>query len=220
MRKKDLRELLGDEVLRRPLLQQALTHRSADKPHNERLEFFGDAVLGLLISQMLYDAFSKSVEGELSRMRSHLVRRETLAAIAQEIDLSRWMTMGHGETRSGGSRKLALLANALEAVIGSLYLEFGSETTTDFVREIYGARVDDLPSGEDLKDPKSKLQEALQQRGIELPIYTLCGRQQGIFEVSCEVKSLSGIKATGTAPTKRNAEQQAAERVLALLDRD
>lgn len=202
------------------LFGQALTHRSAAGPNNERLEFLGDAVLDLVISEAVFEARPTASEGDLSKLRSSLVKDATLAQLATELDLGAYLVLGSGEQKSGGHRRESILADALEAIFGAVYLDSGIETVRQMIRGVFDKRIRELPDARDLRDPKTRLQEWLQSRGMTLPEYQLANvtgeahRQR--FEVSCTV---SGIpEATrGESTTRRKAEQQAASRMLEVL---
>ncbi|MCF6190267.1 MAG: ribonuclease III [Cocleimonas sp.] len=193
---------------------QALTHRSANGKHNERMEFLGDSVLGLIITSALYNQQPNASEGYLSRLRASLVNENTLAEIANELSLGDFLRLGAGELKSGGFRRKSILSDTLEAVIGSVYLEKGMDAATDFVLKIYTNRLEQLPSENDLKDPKSRLQEILQSRGYEIPQYELISTtgdaHRQVFTAECEIEKLD-IKTKGVASSRRKAEQQSAQ---------
>jgi len=206
-----------DYRFRRPeLLKTALTHRSAGADNNERLEFIGDAVLGLAIADSLYERRPGAQEGSLSRLRASLVRGSTLAALAAEIGLDQRLTLGAGESRSAGIRR-SILANALEALVGAVYLDGGFAAARDCVRHLFADRLASLPEPEALLDPKTRLQELAQSRGLGLPVYELTavsGRpHEQIFEVECAVAGLDRA-GHGTGSSRRRAEQAAAQRML------
>ena len=193
---------------------QALTHRSASGKHNERMEFLGDSVLGLIITSALYNQQPNASEGYLSRLRASLVNENTLAEIANELSLGDFLRLGAGELKSGGFRRKSILSDTLEAVIGSVYLEKGMDAATEFVLKIYTNRLEQLPSENDLKDPKSRLQEILQSRGYEIPQYELISTtgdaHRQVFTAECEIEKLD-IKTKGVASSRRKAEQQSAQ---------
>lgn len=195
------------------LLEQALTHRSHGGPHYERLEFLGDSLLSLTVSDLLYRARPHADEGDLSRMRSRLVRDVTLAEIARELDLSRYLRLGQGELRSGGFLRESILADALEAVIGAVYLDGGFEAARRLVTELISRRLDDLPDAEQLKDPKTRLQELLQARALALPEYSVLAESGADhakrFLVQCSVGDLLP-PVQAEAGSRRKAEQAAA----------
>ncbi|OBS10405.1 ribonuclease III [Acidihalobacter prosperus] len=212
---------LPAELRASPLCLQALTHRSVGGSNYERLEFLGDALLGLIVAEWLYAALPKASEGELSRVRASLVKRETLAGIARERDLGERLRLGQGELKSGGFRRDSILADVVEALIGAHYLVLGFTATQDFVRLLFGERFERLPSAESLKDPKTRLQERLQSTGMALPIYDIVEAtgepHQQTFRVRC---ALGGdklaVEAVGSS--RRKAEQASAEAMLALLN--
>ncbi|HMD74449.1 MAG TPA: ribonuclease III [Steroidobacteraceae bacterium] len=201
----------------------ALTHRSAGANHNERLEFLGDSVLNCAVAQMLFEANALADEGALSRQRASLVSGETLAQIASELGVGEHLLLGAGELRSGGFRRASILADALEAMLGAIFLDAGFDTAAGVVRRILGPRMSDLPAVSALKDPKTRLQEALQARGMALPVYTLIAVEgeahAQTFTVNCEVAQLA-LAATADGGSRRRAEQLAAERLLALMPVD
>ena len=213
---RDLRTILGGGLLEKPLMKQALTHRSAACSHNERIEFLGDAVLGVIIAEALYQRFPSFDEGALTKLRAHLVREETLAKLARVIDLPPLIVIGHGESESGGRKRDALLADTLEAVIGAVYLLEGMGRAADFVNELFDERLESTPSMEELKDSKTKLQEYLQARGRPLPVYEAGEKTGGTFCVVCKVIE-PGVEFSSKATSKRKAEQQAAAGVLKQL---
>ncbi|MCK5726651.1 MAG: ribonuclease III [Thiotrichaceae bacterium] len=200
----------------------AITHRSAASAHNERLEFLGDSVLGVVITKQLYDLLPSASEGYLSRLRASLVNAETLAEISKELCVGDYIKLGPGELRAGGHRRNSILADALEAIIASVYIEQGMEATTEFILAIYDSRLNVglLPSEHSLKDPKSRLQEKLQMHGHDIPRYTLltvtgeAHKQE--FKAECLIKSLK-IRTEGMAKSRRKAEQNAAEMAYQLV---
>lgn len=211
---------LGVEFSDIALFEQALTHRSADSRNNERLEFLGDAVLGLVTAEALYRAFPNADEGELSRFRARLVRRETLAEIAFELGLGDHLRLGSGELKSGGFRRESILADALESIIGAVYLDSGFDTATELVRRLLDDRIEVLGELDEIKDAKTRLQEYLQARQKELPEYQVSDVQgqphAQTFHVSCRIPDLLE-SVTGTGSSRRRAEQQAAQKALRLL---
>jgi ribonuclease-3 len=205
------------------LCAAALTHRSASGAHNERLEFLGDAVLNCSVARLLYDADRSADEGTLSRQRATLVSGDTLAAIAAELGVGEYLRLGSGELRSGGYRRASILADALEALIGAVYLDAGFEAAFAVVVRLMQGRLAALAPVAALKDPKTRLQEALQGRGLALPVYTLTAvageAHDQVFTVSCECAAF-GLATSGEGASRRRAEQQAAERLLAQLPAD
>jgi len=197
---------------------QALTHRSYGTPHNERLEFIGDAVLNCVIAEALFERFPMSSEGELSRVRANLVNRDTLARLAREMSLASEILLGDGESRSGGAQRPSILANALEAVFGAVFLDGGYEAARNAILRIYAAVWRDLDPAALAKDAKTRLQEWLQARRMPVPEYAvtaLAGEAHAqTFTVECRVPAL-GIAATGSGSSRRVAEQAAAERAYA-----
>ncbi len=202
------------------LCRQALTHRSAGGDHNERLEFLGDSVLNCSVARMLYDAHPEADEGALSRLRATLVSGEMLGRIAGELDLGEHLRLGPGELKSGGFRRASILADALEAMVGAIFLDSGFDAASAAVRRIIGTRLAQLPEAESLKDAKTRLQEILQARGLALPIYALRATTGDAhaqsFAVTCEVPAF-GITAAGEGVSRRRAEQMAAHHALELL---
>ncbi len=215
-----LEERLGHRFQRAELLEQALTHRSFGSPHNERLEFLGDGVLDCVVAQELFDRFPALSEGELSRLRASLVRKEALAAVARDLGLGEHLRLGEGESASGGSARPSILADTLEALYGAVFLDAGYERARAAVCSTFGAALDALDPLATAKDPKTRLQELLQGRGQGLPSYHVVATQgaahQQVFEVECTVAQL-GLSATGKGEARRAAEQQAAEALLRQL---
>lgn len=202
------------------LLQQALTHRSYSSEHNERLEFLGDSVLSLAVSAMLYQKLGDQAEGDLSRVRANLVRQEALHPIALSLGLSGLLRLGEGESRSGGHNRPSILADALEAVIGAVYLDAGFAVAEALVQRLYRG-VDINPGMQAAaKDPKTELQEWLQGRRLKLPVYRVAGilgaAHKQTFEVDCEIPEL-GLSERGMGPSRRAGEQAAAAAMLQSL---
>ena len=203
------------------LLRQALTHRSFSRgDNNERLEFLGDSVLGLIISRQIYARFGEASEGKLSRMRAALVKKQTLAEIARGIDLGDYLNLGGGELKSGGYRRESILADALEAIIAAVYLDGGEAAAERVVLRLYDARLDALSDAQQLKDAKTRLQEYLQARHMELPSYSVdatSGKAHDqTFTVSCKLAELD-LQSVGRGSSRKQAEQQAAQQMLARL---
>ncbi|HEU4530621.1 MAG TPA: ribonuclease III [Steroidobacteraceae bacterium] len=215
-----LRERLGYTGRDGELIEAALTHRSAGGHNNERLEFLGDGVLNCVIADLLYREFPDADEGELSRLRATLVRQEALAQIAASLDLGAQLRLGPGELRSGGYRRESILADAFEALIGAIYLDGGFEAARRVIEELTLARIGELPAAAELKDPKTRLQEYLQARGLALPVYGLeevVGESHNqTFTASCVVGALS-MRASGQGASRRRAEQEAARLLLEAL---
>ena len=216
----DFRSLLPEALRGAESLEQALTHRSAGARHNERLEFLGDAVLGLVIADALYERLPEAPEGDLTRMRAALVNRGAVAEIARASGMEGALNLGQGERKTGGQRRESILADALEALIGASYRSAGYAATREFVLHLYAQRLDSLPSAESLKDPKTKLQEFLQGRGRVLPEYRVLEvsgpDHQRRFVVEAWLPSESWGQ-QGTGSSRRAAEQAAAEAALARL---
>lgn len=202
------------------LLREALTHRSHSAHNNERLEFLGDAILNFVIASELFDVRPDDNEGSLSRLRSRVVRGETLARVARRIGLGDHLQMGEGELKSGGYLRDSVLADALEAVLGAVYLDGGFDDADRVIRSTFRDVVHSLPDAETLKDAKTRLQEWLQARGRPLPVYTLVGEEGAEhakrFQVACRLED-SGFEAEATGTSRRKAEQEAASAVLAAL---
>jgi ribonuclease-3 len=205
--------LLDPELLGSAVLIEALTHRSAGTPNNERLEYLGDSVLELVVSEHLYAQLGDADEGALTRVRAALVKKESLAAIARELELGVLIRLGPGERKSGGHRRDSILADALEAVIGACYLEGGLQAARRLIARLYGERWLELPNSEALKDPKTRLQEHLQARGLPPPRYELVdvsGQDHSQrFVVRCEIEA-RGLGSEGEGSSRRKAEQAAA----------
>jgi ribonuclease-3 len=202
------------------LLRAALTHRSAPGINNERLEFLGDAVLQLVISMLVFREAADASEGQLTRLRATLVKRATLAEIAATLGLGDHLIMDSGARKSGGHRQASILADALEAIIGAVYLDAGFAGASGLIHAAYGDKLHGLAELADLRDPKSRLQEYLQGRGLTLPHYDLhvSGKaHQQSFEVTCSIRELD-LATTGTGSTRRNAEQQAAATMLGEIE--
>lgn len=202
------------------LLLRAMTHRSAAKENNERLEFLGDSILSFLIADFIYARFPEAQEGKLSRLRAVLVKGETLAELARELEIGDHLILGPGELKSGGHHRTSILADAFEAVIGAVYLDGGLEACRKLVASLYQDRLKVLTSEILLKDPKTRLQEYLQARQLPLPDYrinTVSGEfHDQIFEVQCVITD-PFPSAKGTGRSRRKAEQDAAAQALALL---
>lgn len=208
-----LTKLLGSELMATDTFVRAITHRSAEGKHNERMEFLGDSVLGLIITTELYQRIPRASEGYLSRLRASLVNENALAGIAAELAIGDFLRLGAGELKSGGFRRKSIIADAFEAIVGCIYLEQGMEAAKKFVLTAYGERLDNLPAEDSLKDPKSRLQEFLQSRGHDLPDYNLIDTQgeahKQTFTAECVIPKLN-IRTTGTSGSRRKAEQEAA----------
>ena len=205
------------------LLQQALTHRSFSAEHNERLEFLGDSVLNLCIANLLYQRLNTLPEGDLSRVRANLVKQDTLHHLAVDMGLPQMLRLGEGELRSGGQKRPSILADALEAVLGAVYLDAGFAEADKLVQRIFAA-VDIKPEMQAVgKDAKTELQEWLQARKLAVPIYRIAATHglahAQTFEVVCEVVAPGGqvCRAQGQGRSRRSAEQEAARQMLGLM---
>lgn len=202
------------------LLQQALTHRSLGRCNYERLEFLGDSILNLVVSARLFELYPHAAEGDLSRMRARIVRGRTLSEIALGLNLGQQVKLGSGEMKTGGFRRSSILADALEALLGAIYLDGGYPACRDVIIALCDPLIKNLPSTEDLKDAKTRLQEWLQARGRPLPVYQL-EREEGAdhvknFHVRCVLVDDS-FAVTATGNSRRKAEQAAAAELLAQL---
>lgn len=204
---------LGHEFARPELLRQALTHRSYGSPNNERLEFLGDSVLNCTIAARLYHAFPRLPEGDLSRMRAALVKEQTLAEIAILLKLGDYLLLGEGELKSGGFRRPSILADALEAIIGAVYLDAGFVAAEQMIVSLYEPMLQKLDPKAITKDPKTQLQEYLQSRKIALPLYEVVAirgeAHEQEFEVECVIPGLA-VRSLGEGHSRRSAEQNAA----------
>jgi len=211
---------LGYEFNNADLLEQALTHRSASGPNNERLEFLGDAILDFFISEEIYRAFPNAPEGDLSRLRASLVKKSSLASVAKQIGLGDYLILGGGERKSGGHRRNSILADTLEAIFGAVYLDSGYAAAEGVIKRAFGDRLVNFPSMDDLRDPKTRLQEWLQARSMKLPVYTLLqvtGKSHNQqFEVRCSTGDGEQVS-VGSGTSRRKAEQDAAHKMLTIL---
>jgi ribonuclease III len=215
-----LQQRLGHQFTQPRLLQRALTHRSFGADHNERLEFLGDAVLNLAVSGLLFERFAGSDEGDLTRVRAHLVREDSLHRAALALGLPDVIRLSDGEARGGGAQRPSILADALEAVIGAAFLDGGYDRAAALVRRLFG----DIIAGTELeswtKDAKTELQEWLQARKLPVPTYRIVATHgqahAQIFEVECAVPAL-GLAEPGQGKSRRTAEQEAARRMLETL---
>ena len=200
------------------LLSRALTHRSFGLAHNERLEFVGDGVLNCVIAALIYHRFPTLPEGDLSRIRANLVNRDSLLLRAKDLGISGMVRLGEGELRSGGTSRPSILADAAEAVFGAIFLDGGFDAARDVIGRCYAEAMNAIDTGSSGKDPKTRLQEWLQAKGMPLPEYTITAiegeahRQQ--FTVGCRIPSLDRVT-TGHGSSRRIAEQEAARVALA-----
>ncbi len=218
-----LSKRLGYEFNDGKLLLQSLTHRSAKGAHNERLEFLGDSILGCVIAEQLFTQFPKESEGDLTRMRSSLVKGVTLAEIARDFKLGEHLILGPGEKKSGGHRRESILEDAVEAIIGAVYLDSDMDTCKALVLSWFEKRLSKIKPGINQKDPKTRLQEYLQGRKIPLPLYEVIdikGQSHNQeFTIKCDTEvTTQDIITKGTS--RRKAEQAAAEKVLEILAND
>ncbi|MDX1335403.1 MAG: ribonuclease III [Gammaproteobacteria bacterium] len=212
-----IEKLIPEGIMDSPVFEQALIHRSKGKRNNERLEFLGDAVLNLVIADALYHQLPDEKEGILSRLRATLVNKDSLAELGAALDLGSLVKLGPGELKSGGFRRDSILADAMEAIIGAVYELKGYQVARQYILDVYSQKLQQLPDLNDLKDPKSQLQEYLQGRGKELPVYELVEvtgeAHDQYFKVQCLVKDL-GLSAPGEGGSRKKAEQEAAARLL------
>jgi ribonuclease III len=215
-----LQRRIGHRFTDPALLPRALTHRSFGADHNERLEFLGDAVLSLAISSLLYERFGASAEGDLTRMRAHLVREDSLHRVALSLRLPEVVRLSEGEGRGGGAQRPSILADATEAVLGAVYIDAGFEAAAAVVRRLFGEVIQATDAEHFGKDAKTELQEWLQARRLPVPSYRiLATRGQAhaqIFELECAVPPL-GLAERGEGRSRRAAEQEAARRMLDTL---
>lgn len=223
-RKRHLDQLqtkLGYQFSDITLLELALTHRSLGANNNERLEFLGDSILNFVAATQLFNRCDDSSEGHMSRLRASLVKGTTLTKIAKELELSELIQLGAGELKSGGHKRASILADAVEAILGAIFQDSGYEQARDVTIRLLASRLDDLPSAEDLKDPKTRLQEWLQSRGEPLPGYKLVDSygqaHEQTFVVDCELKKRR-ISKQGEGSSRRRAEQAAAKLVYNELE--
>lgn len=216
-----LERALGHTFRDRVLLQTALTHRSYSSPHNERLEFLGDAILNAVIARALFDRFPTLPEGDLSRLRAQLVRQDGLHQQALALSLGDFLRLGEGEQKSGGQQRPSILADALEALFGALWLDAGFEAAGEAINRLYDRMLKQLIPGHGTKDAKTRLQEYLQGKRLALPQYTLIGAEGEAhaqeFTVACVIDALR-IRTEGSGSNRRAAEQMAAERALDTLE--
>lgn len=202
------------------LFELALTHRSCGKKNNERLEFLGDSILNFVIADDLFQRFPQAKEGELSRLRARLVKGETLSEVARELGLGDYLRLGSGELKSGGYRRDSILADAVEAIIGAIYLDSGMSMARSFVLSWFAQRLEQIDLNTTLKDSKTRLQEFLQSRRLPLPVYDLTHVEgeahSQTFFIECQVDGLQQ-PSKGQGSSRRQAEQDAAKQALAAL---
>lgn len=202
------------------LLMEALTHRSASSNNNERLEFLGDSILNFVIAAELFTHYPDSSEGDLSRLRASLVKKEGLVLIARDLNLGEYLTLGSGEMKSGGHRRDSIQGDAVEAIFGAVYLDGGFESCRQLILQLYQKQLKNAPDPATLKDPKTQLQELLQGRKLSLPSYEILDvsgkSHQQTFLVSCLIDELS-VVTEGKASSRRKAEQKAALKAIEVL---
>lgn len=212
-----LQQRLGCRFADNELLIRALTHRSVGSDNNERLEYLGDAVLSFVVAEMLFEAHPEASEGELSRYRASLVSGDALGAVALELGLGELLNLGEGERKSGGKWRASILADALEALIGAVYLDQGLDAARAVAARLLQRRLEELPGACELKDAKTRLQEWLQGRGLGLPEYKvleISGEpHEQLFRIRCDIGELA-IAAEAQGSSRRRAEQEAASLVL------
>jgi ribonuclease-3 len=215
-----LQARMGHRFAQPRLLDRAVTHRSFSSHHNERLEFLGDAVLSLSVSQLLFERFADSDEGDLTRVRAHLVREQSLHRVALELGLSEVVRLSEGEARAGGALRPSILADAVEAIIGAVHLDAGFDAALALVRRWFGELIERGDPEQWGKDPKTELQERLQARRLPVPAYRIrATRGQAhaqTFEVECEVAAYA-LAVVAEGRSRRAAEQEAARRMLERL---
>lgn len=218
----DLESRLGHSFTDPDLARQALTHRSFGTPHNERLEFLGDSLLNCAVATLLYERFPRLPEGDLSRLRAALVNQRSLAEVAAGLGLGEKLRLGEGELKSGGFRRPSILADALEALLGALFLDAGFDAVRKAVALVLAEKIESAAEKPVDKDPKTALQEHLQGRGLALPRYSVQKTEgeahEQTFVVECRVDDL-GLAAPGTGASRRAAEQAAASEVLAQVEK-
>jgi ribonuclease-3 len=215
-----LQQRLGYRFTNAGLLRRALTHRSWGAEHNERLEFLGDAVLSLCVSDLLFERLTDSAEGDLTRVRAHLVREDSLHRAALNLGLSEVLRLSDGEARGGGAQRPSILADAVEAIIGAMFLDGGYEPAHALVQRLFGEIIQASDADHWSKDAKTELQEWLQARRLAVPVYRIAAtRGQAhaqTFDVECQIPAL-GLAERGEGRSRRSAEQEAARRMLEAL---
>ena len=204
------------------LLIEALTHRSAASVNNERLEFLGDGILNFVIASWLFQCYPNMQEGDLSRLRASLVNKDSLASIARDLDIGDYIELGSGELKSGGRRRESILADAVEAVFGAVYVDRGFDTCRELVLRLYADKLENIPDVQTLKDPKTRLQELLQSHRYPLPAYSVLevsGKAHNqVFKVECSIENLDCVT-TAQGKSRRKAEQAAAQLAIEELSR-
>lgn len=217
-----MNKVLGYPFNDKKLLERALTHRSFHEQHNERLEFLGDAVIGFVVATMLYNQFPDITEGQLSRLRSSFVNRERLTKLARELELDKHMRLGPAETQCGEATKPSILSDAMEAVIGAIYLDGGYEAVKQCIQTWYGESLSNIEITDEIgKDAKSRLQEYCQAHRYALPTYKTLKTEGKMhnqtFVVGCQLKQFPDLTAQGKGSTRQKAEQQAAQGLYEIL---
>ncbi len=216
----ELSRRIGHSFTDEALFELALTHRSCGKKNNERLEFLGDSILNFVIADDLFERFPKAKEGELSRLRARMVKGVTLSEVARELGLGDYLRLGSGELKSGGYRRDSILADAVEAIIGAIYLDSDMDTARGFILSWFKDRLEKLDLNESMKDSKTRLQEFLQSRRLALPEYELMNVEgeahAQTFYIDCQVDGLKKV-AKGIGNSRRQAEQEAAKNALIAL---
>ena len=221
MKSKELLKKIGYSFHDPALLKRALTHRSYDDLHNERFEFLGDAIVNCVIADILHQQFPYASEGDLSRFRASLINRTTLGTLARGFDLGRYLFLGPGELKSGGSERLSTLSCAMEALIGAIYLDGGFMIVHECIRRWYQPLLNSLSVASSHKDPKTKLQEYLQSKQLSLPVYTVESikgeSHQQMFTIKCVIPDLT-LESRGKGTSRRRAEQDAATILLGMIE--
>ena len=217
---KALQERLGHAFTDQVLLERAVTHRSFSADHNERLEFLGDSVLNLSVAHWLFEKLNDQTEGDLSRVRANLVKQDTLFQLAFDLELPSVIRLGEGEFRSGGQKRPSILADAVEALIGAVYLDAGYQAAQALVLRLFKDVAVNPEMQAASKDPKTELQEWLQGRKLQLPLYTVVATRgaahKQIFEVACDIREM-GLSQLGLGTSRRAGEQSAAAAMLEIL---
>lgn len=216
-----LSQRIGYSFADESLIELALTHRSCGNKNNERLEFLGDSILNFVIAEALYHKFPDAKEGKLSRLRARMVKGVTLAEVARDFDLGAFLHLGSGELKSGGNKRESILADVVEAIIGAIYLDAGMPAVEERILAWYQSRLDSLSLDDPIKDPKTRLQEYMQQNKMALPKYEVLhvegDSHEQHFVVECQVAELD-LPVKGQGSSRRNAEQSAAEHIIAQLN--
>jgi ribonuclease-3 len=215
-----LEQAIGHQFSDRALFQTALTHRSHSSPHNERLEFLGDSILNGVIARQLFERFPDLPEGDLSRLRANLVRQDSLHQLALALSLGKFLRLGEGELKSGGSQRPSILADALEALFGAVWMDAGFDAASTVIVRLYADMLTAIVPGQPIKDAKTRLQEYLQGRRLPLPRYSLTATEGEAhvqqFRIACDIDALH-IRTEGSGGSRRAAEQMAAESALERL---